>query len=259
MASSWFVRGNGKVYGPLDSAKLKQLVTDGKIDQTTEVAQSQTGPWVPAGRVKGLFVQPPISPNPAPPPRAPAPVAPPADPPPVVVSAPAPIVASRPAVKSRGGYVDANLLPNEQVVYRAYLHWFYFLRPVFWFGLAFLMFRTGATMKAGEQDASATFITIGVLAVMAGMVSTLTHAITYWTSEFAVTSRRVIMKQGFIRRKTMELMLGKVDSLSVDQGILGRIFGYGTVRVTVATEKQSFAFLANPLEFRRQVQLHTPT
>ena len=114
-------------------------------------------------------------------------------------------------------------------------------------------------MKAGEQDASVTLITIGVLAVMAGIVSALMRAITYWTSEFAVTNRRVIMKQGFIRRKTMELMLGKVDSLSVDQGILGRIFGYGTVRVTVATEKQGFSFLSNPLEFRRQVQLHAPT
>ena len=67
------------------------------------------------------------------------------------------------------------------------------------------------------------------------------------------------MKQGFIRRRTLELMLGKVDSLSVEQGILGRIFGYGSVRVTVATEKQRFDFLANPLEFRRQVQMHTPT
>lgn len=259
MPTSWFVRGGGKVYGPLDSAKLKQLVSAAKIDQTTEVAQTENGPWVPAGRVKGLFVQPPIAPSPAPAPRPSVPVAPPADPSPVVISSPAPIVASRPAVKRGGSYVDANLLPNEQVVYRAHLHWFYFLRPVFWFGFAFLMFRTGAGMKAGEQDASVTLITIGVLAVMAGIVSALMRAITYWTSEFAVTNRRVIMKQGFIRRKTMELMLGKVDSLSVDQGILGRIFGYGTVRVTVATEKQGFSFLSNPLEFRRQVQLHAPT
>jgi uncharacterized membrane protein YdbT with pleckstrin-like domain len=62
-------------------------------------------------------------------------------------------------------------------------------------------------------------------------------------------------KQGFIRRKTMELMLNKVDSLGIDQGLLGRAFNFGTVRVAVATEKQSFKFLENPLEFRRQVQL----
>jgi hypothetical protein len=55
MAASWFVRGNGKVYGPLDSSKLKQLVRDGKIDESTDVGQSSNGPWCPAGKVKGLF------------------------------------------------------------------------------------------------------------------------------------------------------------------------------------------------------------
>jgi len=62
MASIWFVRGGGKVYGPLNSSKLKQLVADGKIDQTTKVAQNQNGPWVPAGKVKGLFEAPPVTP-----------------------------------------------------------------------------------------------------------------------------------------------------------------------------------------------------
>jgi hypothetical protein len=55
MGAVWFVRGGGKVYGPLDSARLKQLVVDGKIDGRTEVAQSAAGPWNPAGNVKGLF------------------------------------------------------------------------------------------------------------------------------------------------------------------------------------------------------------
>lgn len=53
--NQWFVRGGGKVYGPLDSPRVKQLVADGKIDQRTEVAQSAAGPWHPAGNVKGLF------------------------------------------------------------------------------------------------------------------------------------------------------------------------------------------------------------
>lgn len=102
-------------------------------------------------------------------------------------------------------------------------------------------------------------IIAAVLTVPVGFWSAFSRIITYWTSEFAVTTRRVIMKQGLIRRKTMELMLGKVDSLSVDQSILGRIFGFGTVRISVAVETQPFSFLANPLEFRRQVQSHAPS
>jgi len=257
MPSSWFVRGNGKVYGPLDSAKLKKLVADGKIDQTTEVAQNHNGPWLAAGKVKGLFVQPPI-PTPVaataivaatPVVKAPSPVAP----------IPVPTTTPPPAPSRRGGYVASNLLPNEQIVYRGNLHWLYFLRPLLWFAFAFFLFRTGANMNAGERDAGIGAIVLGVLVVFVGIASMISHVITYVTSEFAVTNRRVIMKQGFIRRKTMELMLGKVDSLAIDQGILGRIAGFGTVRVSVATEKQSFRFLANPLEFRRQVQLQTPS
>ena len=55
MASIWFVRGGGKVYGPLDSAKLKQLAAAGKIVANTDVAQSQDGPWFAAGKLKGLI------------------------------------------------------------------------------------------------------------------------------------------------------------------------------------------------------------
>ena len=80
MAASWFVRGGGKVYGPLDSAKLKQLVAEGKINETTEVAQNQAGPWYPAGKVRGLFETAPVTPASAPAPQtyaAPQPYIPP--------------------------------------------------------------------------------------------------------------------------------------------------------------------------------------
>lgn len=252
MASSWFIRGNGKVYGPLDSAQLKQLVSQGKIDQTTEVAQNQNGPWVVASKVKGLFVQPPSTVGS--PPRSPTS----SNALPVVT----PATTSLPGAssgKGRGGYVEANLLPGEQVIYKGHLHWFCFLRPAFWFAAALFLFWTGARTDASTRDAGTGAITLGVFVFLGGIFSAIGQVIAYKTSEFAVTNRRVILKQGFIRRKTMELMLGKIDSLSVDQGIFGRLFGFGTVRVTVATEKQNFSFLQNPLEFRRQVQLQTTT
>lgn len=55
MASQWFVRNGGKVFGPLDSAKLKALFSDGKINRNTELSQATNGPWHPAGSVRGLF------------------------------------------------------------------------------------------------------------------------------------------------------------------------------------------------------------
>lgn len=54
MPSTWFVRGNGQVFGPLDDQRLVKLAADGKIDASTEVAKNQNGPWHPAGKIKGL-------------------------------------------------------------------------------------------------------------------------------------------------------------------------------------------------------------
>jgi hypothetical protein len=62
MAASWFVRGAGKVYGPLDDNKLRELVAEQKIDDGTDVSRSYEGPWVPAGRVRGLFPSDPTPP-----------------------------------------------------------------------------------------------------------------------------------------------------------------------------------------------------
>jgi hypothetical protein len=55
MASQWFVRGGGKVYGPVDDAQLRRLVAERKMDAATEVATQASGPWHPAGRIRGLF------------------------------------------------------------------------------------------------------------------------------------------------------------------------------------------------------------
>lgn len=253
--ADFYVRVAGKVHGPLDSAKIKQLATSGKINEATEISQTANGPFVPAAKVKGLFAAR-ANPSVQTAPR----VVPAAVPVSVPVSAPmgsaagvVPLSDAVDAVKDIGGYIGKTLLPGEQLVYQGRLHWFLFLRPVCWLVFAILVTVTG---HFGGEDPSIGKSS-GVFAVLLAIaiVSLVSRVLTYLTSEFAVTNKRVVMKQGFIRRKTMELMLNKVDSLGIDQGLLGRAFNFGTVRVAVATEKQSFKFLANPLEFRRHVQL----
>src|SRR5690606_12806297 len=72
------------------------------------------------------------------------------------------------------------------------------------------------------------------------------------TNEYAITSKRVISKQGLISRRTIELNLNRVESASIDQGITGRLLGYGTIRVRGTGQAEAkFKHLANPMEFRR--------
>jgi uncharacterized membrane protein YdbT with pleckstrin-like domain len=76
-------------------------------------------------------------------------------------------------------------------------------------------------------------------------------------TEMAVTNKRVLIKTGMASRRTLDLMLGRVESIGVEETMMGRTLGYGTVilRGTGGTP-EVFVMIANPQEFRRQVQEH---
>jgi uncharacterized membrane protein YdbT with pleckstrin-like domain len=141
------------------------------------------------------------------------------------------------------GYVESNLLPNEQITYRANLHWVIYALPAIVFLVAILVALGGGGWIAG--------MAIGVV----GFVLLLPPWIRASSSEFAITNKRVLIKVGLIRRHSLELLLQKVEGIGVDQGVLGRILGYGTITVSgVGGTKETFQMISNPLEFRRQVQ-----
>ena len=118
-----------------------------------------------------------------------------------------------------GSYVQNNLISGEQVVYEARLHW-----------IIFFSFRS--------------FFTLLILPL-----------IDRWTSEFAITKKRVIMKVGLISRKALEMNLSKIESVNVEQTIMGRILGYGTISIIgTGGTRESFARISKPMEFRRVFQ-----
>lgn len=140
------------------------------------------------------------------------------------------------------GYIEKNLMSGEKVIYRTKLHWVIFLRPVIFLPVAIIGF------ASGSEGIGELFI---VLTVLMGISS----FINYSTSEFAVTNKRVLVKVGCIRRHSLETLLTKVEGIGVDQGILGRILGYGTIVVTgTGGTKERFHKIDAPLEFRKRVQ-----
>jgi uncharacterized membrane protein YdbT with pleckstrin-like domain len=140
------------------------------------------------------------------------------------------------------GFVERNLLPNEQVTYRASLHWIIYLLPVI-------------VLLAGVALALVIGGVAGVVVGAIGLLLMIPPWIKSSSSEFAITNKRVVIKVGLIRRHSLELLLQKVEGIGVDQGIIGRILGYGTITVSgVGGTKEAFQRISNPLEFRRQVQ-----
>ena len=150
-------------------------------------------------------------------------------------------------------YLEKNLLPGETVDYRAHLHPIIFLQPVI-FGLIGVAFVVFSLLKTEQSY----FWMLGAVFLIYAAGLGIDRAIHYASSEFAVTSKRVVIKVGFINRKTLEMVLTKVETIRVDQSILGRMFGYGTI-VVIGTggTNEPFTSIANPLEFRRQVQART--
>ncbi len=88
-----------------------------------------------------------------------------------------------------------------------------------------------------------------------GIVLGISRGLTYMSDEFAITNKRVVIKVGFLRRRTVEMLLMKVEAIEVDQSILGRILNFGTIIVTgTGGTRELFRGISAPLEFRRQVQ-----
>ena len=95
----------------------------------------------------------------------------------------------------------------------------------------------------------------GAVIIAIGVFSTLSPIVAYSTSEFAATNKRLIIKTGFLRRKTLELLLRHVETISVDQSIAGRILNFGSVTLTGSGGvKEVFDNVSAPLEFRRRIQ-----
>lgn len=85
-----------------------------------------------------------------------------------------------------------------------------------------------------------------------GLVILLVAYVRYKSTELAVTTKRVIVKHGFISRQTIEINLSKIESIRVDQGILGRMFDFGTLVISgTGTSHAPLAGIAEPMVFRK--------
>lgn len=124
-------------------------------------------------------------------------------------------------------YIDGALIKDEQVVYTGNISLWSLAMPIF---LGFLL----------------------VWVYGLGLVFWLAAYIRYKSTELAVTNKRVIAKFGFISRSTVELNIAKVESIQVHQGILGRIFNYGSLVISGGGNPQApIPGISDPMGFRK--------
>lgn len=137
-------------------------------------------------------------------------------------------------------YIEENLMSGEQVVYRATLS-----RIIYSWPAAFALL--GLLALSAPAGAFLFFLIAGVAALFC--------YIELKASEFGVTNKRVLVKVGVFSRRSLEILLTKVEGISVNQGILARVLNYGTIIITgTGGTKEPFKRIARPLEFRKRVQ-----
>lgn len=151
------------------------------------------------------------------------------------------------------GYVDRNLMPGEMVIAKARLHWLVFLPALLWIGVS-----VGVIIAGSFFDSAAiawSVAVVGVALLFFAMVKGIGAGLRYWTSEFAVTTKRLVVKVGLIRRNTLELLLSKVEAVGVNQTIIGRLLNYGTLVITgTGGSMNAYDGIGSPLAFRKKVQ-----
>ena len=149
-----------------------------------------------------------------------------------------------------GRYIDEILQPGEKVLYSTNAHWiFYFPAIVAWIVVAVLL-TVGTAVPPLVPLSWAAAAVIAVAAVY----FTLRGWFHRLTTETDVTDRRVVHKTGFIKRRTFEMALDKIESVDVDQTILGRLLNYGDVTILgVGEGRQTIPTIASPLAFRNAI------
>jgi uncharacterized membrane protein YdbT with pleckstrin-like domain len=157
-------------------------------------------------------------------------------------------------------YVESNLVPGETVIYETRLHWIVMLWHIvlgcLLLGLPGVLLLYYAVSQTGIDSKTLHIMEGGVVALLVcGAIVILMGMIRRNATEMAVTNRRVVIKTGLASRKTIEMLLGKVESIEVNETAVGRMLGYGTILVIgTGGTPEPFHNVAHPLEFRSQVQ-----
>jgi uncharacterized membrane protein YdbT with pleckstrin-like domain len=158
------------------------------------------------------------------------------------------------------GYIDKTLVPGEQVVYETRLHWIVIVGHII-FGLllaalgGFLAFYA---YRHPDMTTQNRYIFYGVAAAsgLVGIIFLIVGSVRRNATEIGVTNRRVVIKTGLTSRRTVEMLLNKIETIEVTETGMGRVLGYGSIQIVgTGGTYERFHTISHPVELRNRVQM----
>jgi uncharacterized membrane protein YdbT with pleckstrin-like domain len=148
-------------------------------------------------------------------------------------------------------YTTRHLMSGEEVVKETRLNGIIFLPAATLLALAVLLF--AVVYEAG--DAARKDLIYPEVLMAVAVIAAIPPFVKRSSSEFVVTNKRVLVKTGFLRRHSTEILLRQVEGITVDQGILGRMLDFGTIVVEgTGSDRTAYKGIAGPMAFRLAVQ-----
>ena len=140
-------------------------------------------------------------------------------------------------------YIQNNLQAGEEIKYKADIHWYIFAYPV----ILLLLSVFFSSAQTGF------FHYVSLFLLLSGLFQLIKRILLKMGTEYVVTNKKVILKSGILNRDALELVLNKCEVIRINQSLMGRMLGFGSIVVTTGGVTNKFDFITNPIKFRNEI------
>lgn len=153
--------------------------------------------------------------------------------------------------------IQDQLMPHESLIVEIKPHWIIFARSVFWLCFTVAMLLLGphyVVTRLNLLPNIPVYKIIAFISLCMVLITAIPAYVQYVFWEFAITSKRLILKRSLIQRKITEIMLQRIESINVDQSVMGRLLDYGSLEINgIGGSKDVFVNYPKPLQLRNMI------
>jgi membrane protein YdbS with pleckstrin-like domain len=156
-------------------------------------------------------------------------------------------------------YDPKNLGRGEKIVYYAHRHYFVLIKNalqwilLFIFAMVITIFFATRNMTDFAGTIKTIVIFLGLIGLVVGIIGFAISFLLWKTEEYIITNERIIRIEGIISKNETATSLDKINDVETNQSLLGRLFGYGNVKIQTGSDQgfNQLDFLAKPHEFKK--------